>query len=1627
MSEFTEQAEHEARSDGPGPWRRSVGALVCLLALGAAQDYEQATRPRAFQLYDSLAARAVAESAIDHMVAGRWPEALVDLQRLLEEHRGEVLGATRPTAEGARHPSQGDVHLGASHWAERQLFGLPAVARKLYRERHEARAGEALERALALGDRGALSSVARRWPLTDASQRAWWALGDLEVERGETLDGLRAWARGAALLLGEPERAIADADAWRAVRDRLRAGVATVDGAPLAGGLAGGIPHAGALARVELALALFAGEGAGLGASADTRDIASFLDGVADTALIEPEGFGSEGWAEEWRVPRSSSANPFSDERAYMRVFGARDAGAVYVNTSRAVYAIGAFSGETLWTFGSEELGWDKVSLESARPYRTNADTTLSEFNKALDTTNHISAPAVARGIVVAALQLPIAYEKRDQFNRIEIIDVIPERRLVGLDARTGERIWDGFPPPGWDGDSGTLAERMTVVGPPTIVGSRVLVPLARQRGRIEKHVGCFDLGSGALLWSTPLVTGQVPLNMFGRQVREFSAPPVVVAGGTVLVQTNLGVVAAVDLFTGDTLWETVYEQIPIQAPTYYEEGMLRSKWRNAPPVVVGSAVVATPVDCPELIALDLSTGALRWSTGHHSLLQRRQNATVASEVLFGADERRVYLYVEGGEVRVFESPDGLERAAPTRLDWSSELADRASPRRVDIALPAMDSQYIYLPGNSSLTVLEREHGRVVREIPGDLGSGNLLVSNGALVAVSSENVTAAFEWRGMVTRAEAAVRAAPDDLRPVAELARLYLVRADALADDGNVAEAARLYGQARATLTARSGSGPGSGPGPGGGAATPRPFREPLFRAHVGLARLAQRALDHALAEGQLREALAVAPDDDRRREALLHLQGVQRRRPPRSDGAHPAGDFTETLARLATEFGSTELTVQFQPALGWAPGGVDGTSPDPWLGALVPEETRPPGNRRGGGDPDDAPGASARTTIALWAALELAAEDRRQGADKALAARLFDLLRRFGDDPLPGGSGVDVRTWATGRLGLLRATAAAEVFAPYEAEARALLEAARVDQGRGEGVAVGSADSRRAALELARIAALYPGTDAARRANDLRLDVAVATGQVEEVARIVLDPLPADSSIRTLDERQLRLLLRLAAALGAGGNPALRAGLAEQMATARPSLVADLEPYRGLGIGALAEVWREAAAPVPPSVPRPTTAVVPTERMAGDFAFVGSARAEDGGELALFLSQNGLVALRAGERTGYVWNVPLADVDWPSRVERTRVQGGLVHVAARDRIVCVRASDGGGGWTWHVGDGRSILRIVHSDGVALVRTVPEFGDGSELLVALDAASGVELWRRATPLGTIPVAGGGRLVLVLEGSDRAEVIDLFLGGRIRTLEVGNRRNVSGGEGWISEGLYVLPQFLRDDDPARNHVEAFDLETGARAWRIDFNTHRGAPHVLMSVLEHAPPGAEPQRLFVLRRSDAASSTRTVHVLNERLGALDRGALVELRERAQLVDMPPHGLVRLNQPLFFVETTPRDSGERASLRAVDVHLGTLWEVGLPRPPLPSGTAPEAGQSRLLTPVVGEDTVVFASVSSGGPRASGEAQWQLTFFDRRSGEVRETRPLPREIARWHELVGVGSALFLAGVERLDRFE
>ena len=339
----------------------ALWAFAAAPSAGAQDD--EGPNANLFQLYDTQAARSRAAQAEEHITSARWAEAIAELQALIEDHAGEVLGGTRPRAAGAAKPSQQDVHPGAGAWAVGKLFALPADGRAFYRRRYAERAERALERAIAGGDRGALARIAQRWPITEAAPRAWWALGDLEVELGHTADGLRAWARAAAIGLDQPDRRCRSIEDWRA----LRADVEADEASP-----------AGAAARLDFAIQILPEVGGAATSAHETE--ATFVlgpaTGVAADAfgvrrtLTRPgdDAIAISGWANPYPLPYG----PFREDAGCSRIFPQRYGDLVFINTSRSLHALNASINEAVLGLCKEshaQVTDEPVRLQSGTPH----------------------------------------------------------------------------------------------------------------------------------------------------------------------------------------------------------------------------------------------------------------------------------------------------------------------------------------------------------------------------------------------------------------------------------------------------------------------------------------------------------------------------------------------------------------------------------------------------------------------------------------------------------------------------------------------------------------------------------------------------------------------------------------------------------------------------------------------------------------------------------------------------------------------------------------------------------------------------------------------------------------------------------------------------------------------------------------------------------------------------------------------------------------------------------------------------------------------------------------------------------------------------------------------------------
>jgi hypothetical protein len=106
----------------------AAGTISAQDARSPAADQDEDAESKPFRIPDHGAAKSRMARADEHLAAGRYAEAITELQALLEEHRGDLLGGEHPPAIG-RATSKQPVYPGAARRARERLVRLPEASR----------------------------------------------------------------------------------------------------------------------------------------------------------------------------------------------------------------------------------------------------------------------------------------------------------------------------------------------------------------------------------------------------------------------------------------------------------------------------------------------------------------------------------------------------------------------------------------------------------------------------------------------------------------------------------------------------------------------------------------------------------------------------------------------------------------------------------------------------------------------------------------------------------------------------------------------------------------------------------------------------------------------------------------------------------------------------------------------------------------------------------------------------------------------------------------------------------------------------------------------------------------------------------------------------------------------------------------------------------------------------------------------------------------------------------------------------------------------------------------------------------------------------------------------------------
>ena len=1411
------------------------------------------------------------------------------------------------------HPA----HPGAAEWARARILSLPTAARELYRDRYGALAASSLEQARRLGTHRALIDVAQAWPLTDAAREAWRTLGDIELERGNPRQALLAWRRAA----------------------RTNAA------------LGGDADDLGLAPRESMALAML-----GVRLDADAPELRS--SAIANALRTQDAARARGPLPSRDAVPwtRQLDLKPFDGRYYTPALFPILSGDDVLVSSSLRLYCIDAFTGETRWEAGPPS-GWAHLSETSQRA-----------LFEGINRQQVMIRPAVGGRLAITPLQLPYSVLPNQNFQGIEVMKAIPQRRLFAFDLETGETVWSHAPTLVWN-ESGpgfqptgfqSFAQRMLVGGPPVIEGSRVLVPCYTLEGRIDFHIACYELATGDLLWSTGVVSGQRSRNMFGRAMEEFGATPVVVAGDRVVVQTELGTIAALDLFTGRILWESLYPQVALPQTIGFRTLTRPQVWRLSPPVVTGRVVLCTPSDSDSIAAFDLTDGRVLWTYSAASLSRLGGDARGASfNLLMGADRDTIYL--GGSQIAALRKPGGLANPLPPfNLVWTSDPIESSRYSRQNHR-PLLCDESILVPLSNGRVVLERRDGRERRSLSAKWQSshaGNPLVQGGLLFTLGAKGLTGFFDWDLLLERQRKRMADAPRDTQVALATAALYARRAEATLEEGEsfasltfLKSAREILDPLRAELEDQ---------------ADPRNadlvrVADELHRVLRAEARALERQGHRAGALAALDRARELARSRVEVRDTLLQQERNLRATPQR----------TEHLAVLA----ELERTCADLPLSSEA-------GPD----SLLPIDVTATAGA------DDAP------PVGLWVLLTRANAQRRVGRTVEAYEDWHAVIARYGDETL-GAAGPSASGFARSEIAAALATPSGKkAYEGFERRAAELYAAALEGRSRER---------------LAEVSQLYPHSQAARDADGTRLDWAYQDSDADTVARIVYEA-PGGPSDRGL--------LRLGRVLGRLGNRELERHLLSSMGRRDPRGRSDLDEHGGRSFEELARELDAAIEPLVPPAPTFDANVTFPPLEIGSYEFVGRlvTRTEEGdpAETHVYLVRDERGRMRHGRGVDRVEAFSSVDERRPKwRVFlQDPVLGAQLCAISRDRILLggervLQALDPDGRTAWRRSTGDLPITSVQTHQGIVVATIG--GTVPTRVLAYDAHSGVTLW--AHELGTRhgwrpPVFGDGVAVFFSKPYGKAALartIDLFRGAVRSEIELGIL--VSDGllehSAWVEDERLFVPHFTpRLGGSSR--VAAYDLRTGAEAWSRVLPEDEGFRYVV----RHA------DETYLVTISDSLGVSGGVYAFETSYGGLTR--ILSLSAGEEPMGLLASGLTVLPTPELLTYTPPAAPSQPMDVCLLNLETHARWTAPLRH--VREGDRDLDGTRPLPLPAIGADTVAVAYMLHS-PASQQRGAARLVFLSRRDGITRDTITLQTDFGQADslELRPLGDALFVVG--------
>jgi outer membrane protein assembly factor BamB/tetratricopeptide (TPR) repeat protein len=319
---------------------------------------------------------------------------------------------------------------------------------------------------------------------------------------------------------------------------------------------------------------------------------------------------------------------------------------------------------------------------------------------------------------------------------------------LVCLDVVTGR--------PAWTMDLtelGSGLEGIWLDSAPVYYQGR-LFAVGRRRKRFgfeDCYLVCFDAATGRTAWSCHLASASVG----GYGLRRATLTFPTISEATVYVCTNLGVIAAVNAYTGGIRWLRLYHKDRREEEASARYALNIPPWRYTPPICWRENLICSPLDDEHVIVLRRTDGGVISRIESGQLSRFTQILGVVDDVL----------YAVGRELVAWDLNANEER-------WSRALAGTGGKL---LGRGMLTRSYAYLPTAKGLYRFRLKGGQPRGyEWPEDAVGGNLLMLSDQIVVAGSDRITGYAPKGEAFVRLEHRIEAAPNDPVPLLELAEL-------------------------------------------------------------------------------------------------------------------------------------------------------------------------------------------------------------------------------------------------------------------------------------------------------------------------------------------------------------------------------------------------------------------------------------------------------------------------------------------------------------------------------------------------------------------------------------------------------------------------------------------------------------------------------------------------------------------------------------------------------------------------------------------------------------------------------------------------------------------------------------